>query len=190
MTVKASGTDSHNGGSTAGYNYTASYHTDYVSSTTYKITENESSGTTSFGVTAWIHKDGTAVAVEISGQNLTGSTSQQMLVGLFAAFTLQLQADSQIALYTGTNFHSTGTSTVSVGPTQVDVTTYVANTLPETFTTCTGSSTISAFSFNVGTPHGASAKLVTSEHIAGSDTSSTGTDTFDTTIAVTSVTLA
>ena len=107
-------------------------------------------------------------------------------------FTLQIQADSEIGFYTAQGyFHSTGTSTVSLGPTQVSVTTYSANTLPETITNCGGTTTtLTAYSFSVGTPQGSTTPLVTNEHFAGSDTSNGQTTNFNYVLQVTSVTVA
>ncbi|MDA4112682.1 MAG: hypothetical protein OK474_01410 [Thaumarchaeota archaeon] len=134
------------------------------------------------------------MAINEAGTNLTGSIARQIGASAFFGFTLQIQADSQIAQYTATNFfHSIGTSTVSIGPTQVSVNTYVANSLPVTTTDCvTGDiTTLTAFSLSVGTPHGSSLPLVTHEHFAGSTKDTNGqTSTFDEVLAVTSITLA
>ena len=194
MSIKTNGTSSTSGSTSttpASYSFVESYSTVYVSSTTYKVVINSIEGGQNISETVWVLKNGTAIAINIAGQNLTGAFVQEELVGVFAGFTLQLQADSYIGLYTSSSyFHSTGTSTVSIGPTQVSVTTYAANTLPETVSGCGQTSTLTAFSFSVGTPKGASLPLVTYEHIAGSDIENGQTNTFDYALQVTSITLA
>ena len=163
----------------------------YASSTTYKVTITSVEGAQSTTETVWVLKDGTAIAVDYSGENFTGSLAQELIVGAFSGFTLQIEADSQIGLYTQTSyFHSTGTSTVSIGPTQVVVTTYAANNLPETVISCGSTTTLTAYSFSVGTPQGTSTPLVAYEHFAGSDVVNGQTETFNEVLQVTSITLA
>ena len=136
-------------------------------------------------------KSGQVLAVNEEGFNITGSEAQEAAVGALVGFTLQIQADSEIGQYTNTSyFKSAGTSTVDIGTTQVKVTTYQANTLPETFNDCNGgTTTLTAFSFEVGTPQGANTPLVVYEHIAGSDTANGQTSTYTYTLQVTAVTV-
>lgn len=195
MSIQANGTSSTSGSSSSSpssYSFVESYATDYVSSTTYKVTITLAEGSTNLMETVWLLKDGTAVAIDVAGYNITGSEAQESIVGAFAAFTLQIQADSLINAYTAANFfHSTGTSTVSIGPTKVSVTTYAANNLPETETYCGSTpTTLTAFSFSVGTPQGSSAPLVTNENIAGSEVVDGQTTTFQYLLQVTSITVA
>jgi hypothetical protein len=163
-----------------------------VSSTTYKVTITIAEGSTNIGETVWLLKDGTALAIDISGYNLTGSSAQGAIIGAFAGFELQLQADAEINAYTASNFfHSTGTSTVTIGSTMVSVTNYAANSLPETVSYCGNSpTTLTAFSFSVGTPQGSSSPLVTNENIAGSDMLNGQTTTYNYVLQVTSITIA
>ena len=196
MSITGNGTSSSSSSTStstpSSYSYIESYSTVYHSSSTYKVVISTSFSGSAVNATVWVKNDGTVVAVNFAGFNQTGAAAQQIAPGLFAAFTLQIQADSLISFYTGTNyFHSTGTSTVNIGPTQVTVTNYAANSLPLTYTGCGSSTTLTAYSFSVGTPKGASSPLVTNEHIAGSDFNSDGsTDNFDYTLHVTSITLA
>lgn len=192
MTVVANGTSSTTGSTPQSYSYTESYTTVYVSSTTYKVSISESVAGENLVYTVWVQNNGNVVAVNVAGYNITGSEAQETAIGVFAGFTLQIEADSSIAQYTNTGyFKSAGTSTVDIGTTPVKVTTYEANTLPETFTECDGTTTtLTAFSFEVGTPQGASAPLVVYEHFAGSDVSNGQTTTYDYVLQVTSITLA
>ncbi len=196
MTIESNGTSSTSSASSTGtatsYGYTESYITNYASSTTYKVTiTTTESGQPASSDTIWILKDGTILAVNIAGFNFTGATAQQYGNGAFVGFTLQIEADSEIGTYTASNyFHTVGASTtVSIGPTKVSVTSYSANTLPEIIATCTGSTTLTAYAFSVGMPQGTSSPLVTYEHFAGSDTTGGQTDTFDYVLQVTSITL-
>ncbi len=192
MTTVFNASSSTTGSTPTSYSGTFSYSTIYASSTTYKINVTESSSGYNATYTVWVQTDGTVSAVNVDGQNITGSEAQELTVGVFAAFTLQIQADAAIGQYTTTSyFHVTGTSTQSIGPTQVKVTSYSANNLPETETGCDGvTTTITAFGFSVGTPSGASLPLVTYEHISDSSTSDGQTTTSEVYLQVTSITLA
>jgi hypothetical protein len=193
MTIQSNGTTSNSGAPASppqNYNFTESYSTINVSSTTYKDNNTSIAPGESVVYTAWVLKDGTAVAVDLEGSNVTGSEAQGALTAAFAGFALQVQA-AAINLFTASNnFHSTGTSTVSIGPTAVTVTTYAANTLPETVTNCGTSTTLTAYSFSVGTPQGTNSSLIVYERLAGSETDNGLTTFIDVTIHVTSITLA
>ncbi|MDG6925064.1 MAG: hypothetical protein JRN09_00775 [Nitrososphaerota archaeon] len=141
--------------------------------------------------TAWILKSGSVIAIDFSGQNVTGSEAQSVSISFFSGFIIQMEADQEINFYTSANyFHSKGISTVTIGSTEVTVTSYVANSLPATYNSCGSQTTLTAYSFSVGVPQGASNNLVTSEHFAGSDSSNGQTTTFQVYLQVTSITLA
>lgn len=202
MTLEYNGTTSTSGSTAQSFNVTESYNTVYVSSTTYKIdmniVETSASGGESIAYTVWILKNGTISAIYYSvegttGFNLTGSEAQSSGVGAFAGFIAQIEASQELNIYTASNyFHSTGTSSVTIGPTTMTVTNYAANTLPVTVNNCNGTSTtLTAYALSVGTPPSASAPLVTYEHFAGTTTESNGQiETFNVVIQVTSITLA
>jgi len=190
MSIETNGT-LNTSGTPESYTYTESYSVVYASATTYKVTITSVEAGQSITETVWVLRNGTAIAINFAGENLTGSEAQSLIVGAFGGFTEQIQADSEIGFYTATNFfHSTGTSTVSIGPTQVSVTTYVANNLPETVTSCGSTTTLTAYSLSVGTPQGTSSPLVTYEHIAGSEVVNGQTETFNEVIQVMSITVA
>ncbi len=192
MTVVANGTSSTTGSTPESYGYTESYMTVYQSSTTYKVSVSDSVEGENLVYTVWVLNNGQVLAVNAEGFNITGSEAQETAIGVFVGFTLQIQADSSIAQYTNTGyFKSEGTSTVDIGTTPVKVTTWEANSLPETINACNGvTTTLTAFSFEVGTPQGASAALVVYEHFAGSEVSDGQTTTYDSVLQVTSITLA
>ena len=201
MTVTFNGTSTSSGSTATSSSITESYTTNYVSSTTYKITlsftESSSSSTGVNGsYTIYILKNGTILAADISfsgqNENLTGSEAQSIGVGIFSGFITQIEANNNLGAYTSSNFfHSAGTSSVTIGSTRMTVTNYVANTLPETVTNCDGTTTsLTAYALSVGTPPGASSPLLTYGHFAGSTTEANGTtSTFNEVIQVTSITL-
>lgn len=176
------------------YNVTESFSTVYVSSTTYKVNINYNAQGEALTYSAWILKSGAIVGLyaSVNGQgfNYTGSESQDFAVGIFAGFILQIDADNAQSTYSS-YAHSTGTSTVTIGTQKLTVTNYSATNLPITEPECNGqTSTITALSFSVGTPSGASAPLATNFHYAGSTNLGNGqTDTISETMQVTSFTL-
>ena len=188
--------------SSVNFTLAESFSTVYVSSTTYKINMNfsETTGgqTDNAGYTVWVLKSGTIVAVYVPSAgpvygNTTGAQAAAQGPAIFAGFIAQVEANQALGTYTDQSyFHSTGTSSVAIGPTKVTVTNYVADSLPETMNFCDGSSsTLTSYALSVGTPPGASGPLVTYELFGGSSVGANGqTSTFEQVIQVTSVTLA
>jgi hypothetical protein len=164
------------GGSSAGqtFNETATYTTIYASATTYKVNMTETlNGSAALTSTIWILKNGTALAVDYGGYNVTGAESSGMELGFFAGFAAEADAASQISMYTASGyFHSTGTSSVTIGSATFPVTTYAANSLPETINNCGDVLVLNTYSLSIGTPTGSTAPLVTSIVLGGTDTSS------------------
>jgi hypothetical protein len=164
-----------------------------VSPTTYKVNVSFATSDQNTTMTVWILKDGTVLAINEAGQNLTGSIAQQIATSIFAGFEAYNSAGAQLSAYTSASyFHSTGTSSVTLGPTTMTVTNYEANTLPVTVTYCTGSTTFTAYALSVGSPPGTNTPLITLEHFAGTSTDNTTgkTSTIDYTLQITSITLA
>jgi hypothetical protein len=172
--------------------FTESYSTVYASATTFKIDLSFQSNAQNMNSTAYILRNGTAIAINEAGENLTGSITQEMVVGLFAGFSAEIEAAAQLPTYTAPQyFHTTGTSSVTLGTNTFTVTNYVANTLPQTITPCNGApSTLTSFSLSVGVPSGSSTKLVTYLQIAGSSTSAGVVTSFNSVIRVVSLTVA
>jgi hypothetical protein len=162
-------------GSSGGNSFseTSTYTTIYASATTYKVNMSETvNGSVALTSTMWILKNGTALAVDYGGYNVTGAESSSMELGFFAGFTAEAEAASQLSMYTASGyFHSTGTSTVTIGSATFPVTTYAANSLPETINNCGDITVLNTYSLSVGTPTGATAPLVTSIVLGGTDTS-------------------
>jgi hypothetical protein len=176
---------------TAPYNYSESYTTAYASSTTYKINLlfTEASGNSTW--TAWVLKNGTVLAIAEAGTNLTGSVSQQMGSDLFAGYSAEILAGSQLSTFTSSQyFHSNGTSSVTLGSNTFDVTSYVANTLPLTIAGCDAiPTTMTGFNLSVGVPAGSSFELVTYAQLAASTMTDGTTTTTNTSLQVVSLTV-
>ncbi|HUI01127.1 MAG TPA: hypothetical protein VLX56_05815 [Nitrososphaerales archaeon] len=161
-------------------NLTEAYTRIYASSTTYKVSIASVVSGHNTTATAWIQKDGTVLAIDEAGVNITGSTAQTMIVGLFAGFSAEVQAGNELSTYTAASFfHTTGTSSVTIGSTSFKVTNWAANTLPETITSCPPGTTtdLSTYKLSVGAPPGTTYQLVTLIEIAGSSTTGGGAPT-------------
>jgi hypothetical protein len=179
--------------STLSSNYTESYATAYVSSTTYKInlvSAGEGQNVTS---TAWILKNGTAIAIDEFDENVTGPESQELVEGSFAGFSAEVEVSSQLSTYTASqDFHSTGSSSTTIGSNTLTVTSYAANTLPITITPCAGgvsvSTSLTSFQMSVGEPTGTGYDLVTNMQLTESSTTGGATTTVSSLIQVISFT--
>jgi len=141
-------------------------------------------------LTVWIQPSGDIVAFYYNGKNYTGSAAANDFLDYFSDLenlqTFALQASTNTA-----GFHSTGTSTATIGTNSFTVTNYVANTLPETIQICnTETVVLSTYNVNLGTPKGSGMEIVTSASFAAMDTNSTGTTTSDYTYQVTALTVA
>jgi hypothetical protein len=175
---------------------TASYTVVYVSSTTYKVSVAYLTPDKSGTATVWLLKDGTVVALTLAGHNFTGSLAGMYFQEYFVLWETEIGFEQRMVSSTSLSFfHSTGTSTVTVGPSVFTVTNYTANSLPETISECNGQSiTLTTGSFSLGTPSGANYPLITYIDVAGSETtvgvSGTSTTTYSFTSQITSVTAA
>jgi hypothetical protein len=171
---------------------TESYTEAYASATTFKVNMVNVEAGQNQTTTAWISRDGTVLAIDEAGTNVTGAIAQELVVGLFAGFSAEVEAGSQLSTYTATQFfHTTGTSSVTIGSNTFTVTNWAANTLPQTITSCPpGTSTnLTAYKLSVGTPKGSSYDIVTYMQIAGTSTSNGQSANIDYVIQVVSLTV-
>jgi len=120
------------------------------------ISENES-------ITATVDANNdTVLSVTLSGYTQTGSAAKGFFDDIMAVFGLSLTYSTESSAYTNNAyFHSTGTSSMTFGSTTFDVTTWVANSLPLSFTSCGVTSSLTAFTLQFGTPPGTSLTFVT-----------------------------
>jgi hypothetical protein len=173
-------------------NITSSFNVVYRSSSTIKVTSTFASTNTSETITAWILKNGTTLAVSVAGQNFTGTAASSFIIGAFSGFYEEIAVGGQQSFYSSASqyFHSTGTSTATIGTNKVTVTNYAANSPNEAVTVCGTTSTYTTFSLSIGTPSGTTFPLVTNLQLAGT-TDVNGTPTsFAYTLQVTAFTLA
>jgi hypothetical protein len=125
------------------------------------ITESSAAGpeTSTFVVDA---NNDTVLSYVIAGYSMTGSEAKESFDGMMALFGLEAAYGGELNIYTSSAyFHSTGTTSETFGTTTFPVTTYVANSLPETVSACGITTTITAFTIKVGTPTGTSLPFVT-----------------------------
>ena len=169
--------------------FTLSYSVVYVSSTTYKVSiDYVTTGSHMF--TAWLLKNGTTLAIYNGNTNETGAqaaTDVQTYFGEFASVQNFVQEQS---LYSDL-FHSTGTSTVTIGTQTFTVANYVTNTPNETVTLCNGETdTLTTYNLSEGTPSGSTTELPTYANIAGTSTANGVTTPFSFTVTITAFTVA
>jgi hypothetical protein len=178
-------------GAASNTSFTASYKVVYASPTTFKVDITDETPAKTYLTTAWILKDGTVIGLVIDGHSFNASASTSFQT-YFSLWEVALGYAQLIESYTPTTYlKSTGTSTVTLGPSAFPVTNYSASSLPETIPGCDGdSTTLTAGSFSVGTPSGSNYPLVTYFDAAGSKTASGSTETFSFIGRMTSVTVA
>jgi len=175
------------------HNLTASYQVVYSSSTEYEINITVALPHRNYSTTVWLLGNGTVASMTNAGTNFTGAAANEYFQGIFSLWGTELAYAQQITTSTSYSyFSSTGTSTVTLGPSTFTVTNYTAKALPETISLCNGqSSTLTAGSFSVGTPSGSSYPLITYIDLAGSSAGASGTTTTYSFISrITSVTVA
>jgi hypothetical protein len=169
---------------TEGYNVLSSSSSQISVNVTYvgNVTEN---------IGAVIFANGTLASITMNGQTIPESYGNEYAIGLFAGFIFEVDYVDSLNNFTQIlQFHVAGTSTANIGSVSFPVTTYAANSLPVTTSTCGGSDTLTAFSLTAGTPSGATLPLVTSATLAGSGNSEGSTSTYDITVQVTGLTVA
>lgn len=183
MSVQFNGTSD---GKTA--NITESYNVISATSSQLNVSVSFNVNSTAETFYALVDTNGTVLSLTVNGQTIPGSEGGGMLSGIFVGFITEAEFTDSLNNFTsGLQFHSTGSSTVTIGTVSVPVTSYVANSLPVTVSDCSGSNSLTAFSLSEGTPAGGHIAIVTSMNIAG--TSASG-GSFDITLTVTSITIA
>jgi hypothetical protein len=155
-------------------NETITYSSTVISSGIYNasIMFNTPSGQLS----GWAEVDAnndTIVSVTFSGYTITGSLAKTEFDSFMSLFGLEYTYGGQEAILTDPSyFHSTGTAPMTFGTTTFDVTTYVANNLPESVTACGITETLTNYTLEIGTPPGSTLPFITYIHFEGSSSSS------------------
>lgn len=148
-------------------NSTISYTTTSPSSGIYDVnfTITLSTGLESFGATVDANNN-TVLSVSYSSFSFTGSQAKSFFDSFMAVFGLEETYGGEVSVLTDpAYFHSTGTSSMTFGTVSFDVTTWVANNLPESYSACGITSTISAYTLQVGTPPGTTLPFITYLHV-------------------------
>ena len=169
----------------------------HVNSTTYQVNIVDVLPSQTYYTTVWFLKDGTVVALDLAGHNFTGSSASTHFQTYFSPWEKDIEYGQLMMMPTSLSlFHSTGTSTVTLGPSTFAINNYTANSLPETIVGCNGQSiTPTTAGFSIGTPSGSSYPLITYIDVAGSETTvgvsgTPSTTTYSFTAQITSVTVA
>jgi hypothetical protein len=150
---------------------TETYNVVYSSPTTYKVDIFENQSGTTLNATAWLLKDGTVVAYQYLGQNISGAEASGLVSGLMSPFFYQGEYTSLVqTLASGTGLQAAASGSEKVGPTAVAVTNYTAPSVPLTVQICGGSLTVSAVSLQTGTVQGSNVGLLMSMSISGNET--------------------
>ena len=136
-----------------------------IYSVNFTITSNTGPGQEVF--TAKVDaNNNTVLSVSFSGTTFTGSEAKGFFDDFMALFGLEETYGNEVGVLTDSAyFHSTGTAPMTFGTTTFDVTTWVANNLPETYSACGYTATISDYTLGVGTPPGTSLTFITYLHI-------------------------
>ncbi len=175
------------------YDLTSDYRVLYASATTFKVNITLSASGQSGNYTAWVLRNGTAIAVWHGGQNHTGSDAQLYFTLAMSPYTIErvYMSAQLLAYFTSPLFsHVTAHETLMLGPTSVAATDYVANSLPLSINECGFVGTFTRFSVQTGVVSGVFETLVTGLNIDGSFDSGSGSQNVDFTFHITSVTVA
>ena len=139
--------------------------------TTYEVNISFEYGGSPFTSVAWVQSNGTVVAYDEFGLNTTGSEATSSFVSSMTPFIEDSSLSaSAMALYPSSYFTASGSvyaqSFGSTGASFFDQN-YTASTLPENFSQCGYSGSLTAFSITIGKLQQTSFFLVMNEHIVG-----------------------
>jgi hypothetical protein len=141
--------------------------------------------------TAWVRTNGTAIAVDFSGQNMTGSQANDFYKALMLAFSGEIGITNELTSGALSPYlHQTTKGTATFGPTTMNVVNYAANSLPFTASGCGENQTITAYSLQTGSVPSSSQPLLTFLNMDVSFQGPLGSGSIDETIQLVSVTLA
>jgi len=175
------------------YSYGLVYASHSVSSTTYKVDFGYRVQMASESITAWVMSNGTVLAVESSGQNITGSSASDYLLVSASPFILLGEYNSSPASsdLPFSQLHAAGLENVTLGDVNMIVTDYQANSLPLVYSDCLGDTyTLSTFLLQQGTVPGTSFTLLTYLDMQGTmQQDSSASQSYGILLQVTSITL-
>ena len=143
----------------------------FASATTFKVDISEIQGQGTLNATAWVLRNGTAVAYAYLGQNITGSEASGLYEGLMTPFFLESEYGVLAQTLTSANdVQPASEGTVQFGPTTVALTNYTAESLPLIVAICGGSLALSNASIQIGAVRAANLSLLTAINVSGSET--------------------
>jgi hypothetical protein len=110
-------------------------------------------------------------------QPLPGAYVKTEFNAVMTIFGLEFTYANTLSIYQSLSsyFHTTGQSQMTFGQVSFQVTTLVANSLPETFSECGSTTTLNAFTLQYGSPPGSSLTFITYLNFAGTSSGTTGT---------------
>ena len=150
---------------------TESYNVVYASPTTYKVDLLDNVSGTTLNATAWVLKNGSVVAYDYLGQNLTGATATGILQGLMSPFVYEVDYSTVVLPFTsGSGVQVQSQGNTEIGRTSLAVTNYSAGQLPVTIQLCGGSFMLSSYEVQTGQVQGATTPLLTLLNVSGSVT--------------------
>jgi len=110
----------------------------------------------------------TILKASYSGFVVSGTEAKSLFDASMGIFGLNEYFSSELGVYTDpTYFTNQGTSTQMFGTVSFPVTTYAANSTPESITYCGVSATLTAFQLEIGTPPGTNLQFIVLLHFAG-----------------------
>lgn len=148
---------------------TESYSVIYASATTYKVEVSELQGQSVFNATAWILRNGTAVAYDYLGVNITGVEATGLYQGLMTPFFLESEYSTVVPILASAPGVQESTGEAELGSNQLSVTNYTATLLPLNATYCDSSVTLSSTSLQIGGVRGGESSLITSLTASGTE---------------------
>jgi hypothetical protein len=150
---------------------TETYNVVYTSSTTYKVDISETQSLGILNATAWVLKNGTAVAYSYLGQNITGSEASGLYEGLMTPFFLESEYSILAQTLTSANgVQAASGGTATFGSTATALTNYTAESVPLTVAMCGGSLTLTSASIQIATVRSTGPSLLTAINASGSET--------------------
>jgi hypothetical protein len=175
--------------------FTDSYSVIYRSATTFKVNVSAtlhgiSPSPFTMPFTTWVRTNGTVVAVEYSGQNMTGTSAAQFNMAYMAGFSGEMGYTDLAASELAQFLHETTKGTATFGPTTMNVTDYAANSLPFSTSGCGQTATYTEYSLQVGSIPSSPLRLITFLSISVSTQDSLSSTSLSEILKLISVTLA
>ena len=139
----------------------ANYSVTQTTATAFKVSVASNATGTSTLTTAWVLRNGTVTSASQAGYNFTGAQAERLLLQSMNPLLLEVTQSTLTPNPSEVGATVTNQSAVTIGSTEVSVSTYASNGLPVTLTQCTTTQTVTKFVFQTGTAQGATFPLLT-----------------------------